>query len=306
MLQQQTATQRIQEILPPNEIALTRIMVATDFSPASERALEVAISIARRFNSTIYLTHVVTRDAYPMVAPELAGASLAKLREEAKKAMTKLVGSGRFYGMARMTLIEEGTLWPTVEKLIEQNKIDLLVAGTRGRRGVKKLILGSGAEEIFRHMSIPVITVGPHVPNEAPFETEFRHILFATDFGPAAEKEAAYAFSLAQQHRARLLLLNVVPYVGEFSEEAVTQTREQVKKQLAELIPAGVDLTCKPEYSMVIGEPAEEILRAEREMKADLIIMGAKSRAGLVGHLPHTNVYKVVCGAQCPVLTIKS
>jgi nucleotide-binding universal stress UspA family protein len=306
MLQQHAATQRVAETITPKEIALSKILVATDFSPASDRALEVAISIARRFNSTIYLTHVVALDAYPMVAPELAEASLGKLREEAKEKMTALVGAGRFYGVARNTILEEGTLWPTVEKLIEQRKIDLLVVGTHGRGGVKKLVLGSGAEEIFRHVSIPVITVGPHVTKEAPFETEFRHILFATDFGPAVEKEAAYAFSLAQQHRARLLLLNVVPYVGEFSEEAVSQTRKQVKKQLAELIPAGVELTCKPEYSMVIGEPAEEILRAEREIKADLIIMGAKSRTGLVGPLPRTNVYKVVCGAQCPVLTIKS
>jgi len=306
MAQQQTATQAAPSTVLVKEAAFSKILVATDFSPASDRALDFAVSIARRFNSTVYLTHVITLDGYPMIAPEVAEVSYAKLFNEAKLALDSLLSSGRFYGVARMTFIEQGTLWPTIEALVDKHKIDLVVVGTHGASGLKKLVIGSGAEQIFRHARVPVLTVGPHISGEAPFEAEFKHILFATDFRASAEREAAYAFALAQQHRARLTLLNVVPYVEDYSEEAVTRRRNEVVKQLKELLPAGVELTCKPEFQMVIGEPVEEILRWADQTKADLIIMGAKTRKGIVDHAPHPKAFEVVRNARCPVLTIKS
>ncbi|MGA8142481.1 MAG: universal stress protein [Candidatus Acidiferrales bacterium] len=304
MLQEHVVKPHAGVSTPAIAISFSKIMVATDFSPASDRALEYAISIARRFNSKIYLTHIVTVDGFPMVAPEIAADSFEKLRREAEDKIAKLIESGRLYGIARESIIGGGTLWPTLELLVESNKIDLLVLGTQGVSGVKKLVIGSGAEQVFRQARIPVLTVGQRVTGEAPYEAEFKNILFATDFGPGVDREATYAFALAQEHRARITLLNVVPYVEEYSEKAVTQKRDWVTKQLQELVPRTAELTCKPEFLMVIGEPVEEILRWGE--KADLIVMGAKTRKGLAGHVPHTKAYRVVCGAKCPVLTIKS
>lgn len=61
------------------------ILLATDFSPASERALEFAASLARRYGSTIYLTHIITLDGYPLMAPEFAASSLQKMHDEAEQ-----------------------------------------------------------------------------------------------------------------------------------------------------------------------------------------------------------------------------
>jgi nucleotide-binding universal stress UspA family protein len=171
---------------------------------------------------------------------------------------------------------------------------------------VKKIVLGSGAEEAFRKARVPVLTVGPHAKNESLGKTEFKKILFATDFGPGANREAAYAFALAQEHHAQITLLNVVPYeeVETFSEEAVTKQRDSVVRQLKELVPAKANLDYKPEFLMMTGDPVEEILRWAHE--ADLIVMGAKPRKGLAGHVPHTKAYRVISAAKCPVLTVKS
>ncbi|HTP67471.1 MAG TPA: universal stress protein, partial [Dongiaceae bacterium] len=145
---------------------------------------------------------------------------------------------------------------------------------------------------------------GPHAKDESLGKTDFKNILFATDFGPGVDREAAYAFALAQEHHARITLLNVVPYVEEFSEQAVTKRRDWVVRQLKELVPANARLEHKPEFLMVIGDPVEEILRFAQ--KTDLIVMGAKPRKGLAGHVPHTKAYRVISAAKCPVLTIKS
>ena len=292
--------------IPGKKVSFANILVATDFSPVSNTALDYALAIARRYDSHIFLTHVVNVDAYPMVAPELAISSIQKLRNKAELEFGYLLESGKLRGIPHEEIVEEGTLWPTIEKVVEQNNIDLVVVGTHGAGGIKKLVIGSGAEEIFRHARLPVLTVGPSAKAEVPREEEFKNILFATDFGPGAEREAAFAFSLAQENGARLTLFNVVPYLEGYSTEAVARKREHVVRQLNELLPVEADLWCKPEFLLAIGEPVEEILKLAKKIDADLIVMGAKPRKNLAGNIPHTKASRIVAGAACPVLTIKS
>jgi nucleotide-binding universal stress UspA family protein len=306
-----TATLKLEEkverkIAAGAPISLARIMVATDFSPHADRALDYAISLARRFGSRIYLTHVLTYEGHEVLEPDLGAPSVEKFQQLAEQNAKAIVDSGRLYGVPYEVVIEEGTLWPALEMLLEKYKVDLLVVGTHGRSGPMKTVFGSVAEQIFRQAPIPVLTVGPSVTQEPAFEAEFRSILFATDFGPAAEREATLAFSIAQEHRSKLVFLHVTPFrTGIAARDAVAE-RELITNQLQELVPRVADLKCKPEIHVGYGETVEEILRIARETNADLVVIGAKKRGRLSGHLPGTKAYGVVRGAQCPVLTIKS
>jgi nucleotide-binding universal stress UspA family protein len=123
--------------------------------------------------------------------------------------------------------------------------------------------------------------------------------LFATDFGLAAEREAAFAFSLAQEHAARVILLHVVQHVDDYTEASLRLKKEAVTHQLQELVPSGARVWCQPEFRTSLGGPVEEILRIAQETSAGLIVMGAKARKGLVGHDPRTKAYRVVCNAKC-------
>jgi len=306
MLQENVATISPGVVSPVTEALFSKILVATDFSPASDLALEHALSIARRFNSKLYLMHVVTVDGYPMVAPAIAMEGFAKMRKEAEAKLAQIEKSGRLYGVARETIVEEGTVWGAIEYRVGQDKIDLVVVGTHGAAGIPKMLIGSAAEQVFRQARVPVLTVGPRAQGEPLYESEFRNILFATDFGPGAEKEAAVAFALAQQHHARITLLNVAPYAEEYSTEAVEEKRREMTRQLKELVPAEPKPNWKAEFVVVIGEPVEEILGYAGKTKADLIVMGAKFGKGLSSHLQNTKAYKVVCAAKCPVLTLRS
>jgi len=171
---------------------------------------------------------------------------------------------------------------------------------------VLKVLTGSSAEQIFRQARIPVLTVGPAATAQPLLEAEFKNILCATDFGPGAEREVAYAFALAQEHSAKLTLLHATPPAAKpYGPDAVSQ-RETITRKLQELVPGGGDVLSKPEFRLASGNPVEEILRVAQETKADLIVIGAKKRESLAGHIPHTKAYRVVCGAKCPVLTFKS
>ena len=282
------------------------ILLATDFSPASSRALEYAASLARRYGSAIYLTHIISLDGYPLMAPEYAASSLQKMRAEAELGFRELLKSGLLIALPYKAVIQEGNLWPSLEELIKKYEIDLVVVGTHGAGAVRKVLIGSGAEEIFRKAKVPVLTVGPSTAIDPQYEVEFKNILFATDFGKSAEREAAYALSLAQEHCSRLRLVHVFPHPEAYGESVLALEKENSMAQLRELVPAETELHCKLDFEVPVGEPVEQILQIAKETKADLIVMGAKARKSLAGNVPHTKAYRVVCGAQCPVLTVRS
>jgi nucleotide-binding universal stress UspA family protein len=286
-------------------VSLTKILVATDFSEASARALEYALALARRYDARIYLTHIITPDPFQFAEPQLAQATYEKVRQAAEQGVTDILISGRLRGVPHEVLMEEGNVWPTLEALIEKNEIDLVVTGTHGRGKVQKMLIGSVAEEIFRQANCAVLTVGPAVKGEAPKEVDLKNILFATDFGPGAGKAAAHAFSLAQEHGARLTLLHVIESAAAYTEESVARQREIHIARMRQLMPPGSEDWCKPEFRVAFGAAVEEILLMTKETKADLIVMGAKTRKSLAGHAPLTIAYNVVTKAPCPVLTVR-
>jgi nucleotide-binding universal stress UspA family protein len=295
MIQQHQVTHEADPRISSNGVSLRNILVATDFSYTSERALEHALSLARTYNSKIFVVHVIPVEV--MLAPELAEASREQMRRAARKGMDEMRASDRFFAVPHQEIIREGPLWPNIEALIDKHDIDLIVVGTHGAGAIEKLLIGSSAEHIFRQARIPVLTIGPDVSREPLYGIELKNILFATAFGPGAERQAAYAYSLAEQHRSRITLLHVERHAGE--EQAIVH-------QLQELVPAPIDLHCLPLFRVEWGNPVKEILRVAQETHSDLIVLGAKTRSGLAGHVPHSKAYQVVCGASCPVLTIKS
>jgi nucleotide-binding universal stress UspA family protein len=294
-------------VLENKRVQLSNILMGTDFSPASDRALEYALSLARRYEARIFLTHVITSDANVMVAPEIVARTYETDIRAAQERMGAILISRQLRGVFHETLIEHGSLWPTLEALISKHYVDLLVVGTQGTGGLEKILLGSGAEQIFRQAKCPVLTVGPAATGGAPKEIEFKNILFATDFGPGAERQAVYAFSFAEDQQANLTLLHVVARAEDYSEDGLALKRAAVTRELRELVPPGGEIWCRPVFRMRLGDPVEEVLYAAREMKADLVVIGAKHGKGLAaGHVPHTFAYRVVCGAPCPVLTVRS
>jgi nucleotide-binding universal stress UspA family protein len=236
MIQEHEVSQQIkQRPFADTHISLAKILVPTDFSKTSDRALEHALSLARTYNSRIFLAHVIPVDL--MMAPELAEASRERMRRAAREGMERVVASGRFFGVPHEEIVEEGPLWPNIEALIKKHEIDLVVLGTHGMGSVRKLLVGSSTEAIFRQARVPVLTVGPAVEREPFYGIELKNILFATAFGLGAERQAAYAFSLAQEHHSRITLLHV---------QQRPDQEEEIVNQLKEMLPSAADLHCLP------------------------------------------------------------
>jgi nucleotide-binding universal stress UspA family protein len=285
-------------------VSLRRILWATDFSPGSEAALEYAMAIARRYGAYLYLAHVVRPESFDFVMPEAVNAMLDDARRAAEDQMARLLVTGRLRGVSHQVVIGVGMLWPVLSKLAEEHEIDMIVSGTHGRTGFRKLLLGSVAQEIFHNAPCPVLTVGPKVHSELGDTIPARRILYATNFSSAAECSARYAASLAQENQANLTLMHVVEQGDLFSPDRRMEVTASIGQQLRQLVPLESLTQHEPDIAVEFGPPAEMILKVAEEVKADFIVLGIRRPAHQLGHPSSHTAYKVVCEAGCPVLTV--
>jgi nucleotide-binding universal stress UspA family protein len=276
-------------------VALKNILFPTDFSERSAAALPYAAAVARHYEAKVYLAHVVE----PAMAT--AGGPPLPNGKAAEREMAILDRCDLLNGIPYEALVEEGEIWDVLSEMIRQREIDLIILGTQGRGGFKKLILGSVAEEIIREAPCPVLAVGPEVPARAQFPGDMRHILCATDFGPGSLTVLEYAVSFAERNRARLTIVHAVEA---YNPLLVPRSRDDAFEAL---LPADVLLASPPEFVIKIGSAAEVILELARDRQSDLIVMGVHDMpmGALATRLVWPTVHRVLCDARSPVLTVR-
>jgi len=288
-----------------SRIAINKILFATDFSPGSEKALHLATSLAKRYESSLAVAHVVPENV-PLVVgdtcPDTSPAAAEVVQREAEQNMAKLEHSEELHDLPHETAIGSGDAGDVIVQTAIGKNIDLIVMGTHGYEGAKKLFLGSTAEKVIRHAACPVMTVGPHV--RLPSANRFNHVFYATDFSSGSTRALTYALSLAEEDRAELTLLHIIESKA-ISDEELQDWRQQDRERLGRMLPADVDLAYKPEIEVDVGTPHVEILRLAETRNADLIVMGSHAGGAVSTHVPWTTLHHVLQHAHCPVLTVR-
>jgi len=292
------------QVTPPS---LKNILLTTDFSPASDAALPYAVQIAKQSAAKLYLVHVVFPELYQYFSypsREESDVAITQARNHAEREMQRLLTSAKLTHVSHEGIVRTGEIWDELATLISQAKIDLVVTGTRGRRGTTKSILGSVTEEIFRLSQVPVLTVGPFT--HRPIARELRSILCPTDFSTHSRLAAQYASFFAQEFQSCLTWLYVVHEAGTDSMNR-NRASESFCQDLKEFVPPGVGDWCRPAYRIEFGGPAENIVRVAREINAGLIVMGIWGAGALAKATTHVGntAYRVASEAEAPVLTIR-
>jgi nucleotide-binding universal stress UspA family protein len=289
--------------------AIREILFPTDLTSASDSVVPYLRALAERFKARIHAVHVVSLEhgeGPPIDRIAAAEAQMKRFRE-----------SNPFPGIDVEFRIERGLAWESVLATLDQDKIDLIVVGTHGRHGLKKIILGSVAEQIFRHAPCPVITVGPDAaalpdgkllrPTGTSAEPAFAgapRILCATDFSPESLRALDYAVSLADEFDAHLTLLYVMQEFSEAALLSIDQITRISRDRLCDLVPR--DLGISTDVVVEFGSPPDTILRLSDENQCSLIVLGARKLGAIGGRLPWSTAYSVVCEAHCPVLTVRA
>jgi len=286
-------------------LAIKNILLGTDFSSCSNTALSYARAMARRYGATLNVAHVMpTINAILVLSPEF-GMDAAVHEDERIQEYIKQIES-QLQSIAHQVLTPKGQVPDELARIIEEQGIDLLVLGTHGRTGVRKLVMGSVAEEIFRQVPCPVLTVGPNVCEASP-EAKFRHILCATNFSRDSLAAVPHAIFFAQEDAADLTLFH---FIEQPPEGVQAKTRESLLRRLNQLLPADAESRYHSRSMVEVGElfasPAEGILNAAERQKVDLIVLGVRVARGVRGLMTHlsTTTAQVLTQARCPVLTV--
>ena len=138
-----------------------KVLCATDFSKESEKAFDLAIELAEKFDAELHVLHAYN---VPIIAAPDGGiitppSVLAQIDDAARTSMQQLVEKWQKKGVPFVAHVSQGP----AARLIVQHAMDLgtdfIVMGTHGRTGLGHLLIGSVAERVVRTSPVPVITV---------------------------------------------------------------------------------------------------------------------------------------------------
>jgi nucleotide-binding universal stress UspA family protein len=248
-----------------------KILLATDGSENTAQAIKAAVDIARRRGSEIHLIHVWhdvhTPHAHAFVRSELRQQGREILDKEVK--MIEEQG-----GTVTRSHLREGRTFEEVIKLGDKLEADLLLVGSRGHRGLRRMLVGSNSEDIVHHAHRPVLVVrrGEDVWPPA-------RIVVGDDFSEDARKAAELAANLGKHFGARMLLLHAVPRLPQASGEADNAKLEDRGGELEDILQQ------RPQTRIVAGDSAEVLVEAAQEDEGPTLVAVGSRGLGPVGRL---------------------
>jgi nucleotide-binding universal stress UspA family protein len=277
------------------------VIVATDFSAASERAVSIAGKLARQFNASLSLLHVFETVAHHRYQIPVAW-MVDAVRRDIKRQLFGKVEELKAAGInAHATLVQGGIATVEILKYLECHKNALAVMGTHARSGMERFLLGSTAEEVLRQAPCPIVTVGPHVVASSD-DRAFRKILYATDCSECSLSAVPLVRTLWDSQSVEVAVLHVSRDSG-FQPRLENAVLEPVRRALTAHAAAGAE----PHYVTLHGSDVSQAIVNEAErIGADLIVLGVR-RGGLCSmRLPPRITLQVIGAAPCAVLTVTS
>jgi nucleotide-binding universal stress UspA family protein len=282
------------------EVSLNTILFATDFSPSAETAKLYAEALAHRYQAQVRLIHVV--DLSAGFGASDGALTLEMFRRIGDESLTNLKTQLISDSLRVDTILSEAANPATgILEAAQDPSVDLLVIGTRGHKGLARLVLGSTAEQLIHQASCPILVTGPHVPS--PQETaSFQRIVYATDFSPEAAKAFVFALSFAQDFGAHLYLCHVLPADNQMSDD---ELGGRFLNELKKLVPDVAREWCEPECVLEHGVAADGILLLAQRVNADLIVLGTRKTSHWYNNFKTGVAFQVISAGTCPVLTIR-
>lgn len=292
-------------------LSIERILWPTDFSTEAAHAFPYAAALASWHEAEIHVLNV---------ADEVSenGLGMAKEFPVSEGTLANLLDVGgqppRPINLEALSFVQERLEGEAPADGIigyaEEQDVDLVVVGTRGRRGLQRLLIGSVSEEVIRDAPCPVLTVrgSEHV---AP-AWAVRNILVPIDFSEASEGALRHAKELALTYGAQLTLLHAVEevvYPSAYGLEPIDlpgpEVVERVENSLAQLVHREIGYEHVVIDATVGYAPSVILDRAERD-DVDLIVIATHGRTGLERVLLGSVTERVVRQAAAPVFTVKS
>lgn len=291
------------------------VLVATDLSDSADEAIRQGDRFARLSGGKLVVCHVVHEAlrSSPMF-PQLVGQDMeAVIHAESRAAADvedRVVAlTGRAAGEFEVR-IESGAADAEILRIAEDVCATLIVTASRGLTGIARLLLGNVAERVVRYAHCPVLVARPHEATNK--------VLVATDLSDASMPALVFGAGVAKAAGSSLTALHcldirpapafgiTVPFGG-VPIVPPPELIQQMQKSAGEVLAGSLDrLGIQGEHRVVDGEAASSILRVADELGVDLLVVATHGRTGISRMALGSVAEKVVRGAHCSVLVVRS
>jgi len=300
--------------------------VPLDGSELAEVVFAYAKEIAGRLDLEVTLLHVCgpeERERLPMYRAYVErAAEIIKRHSKEVQERTGIQPGGRLAG-ARGELVA-GHPAEEILHFADENDIDLILMATHGRSGIRRWAMGSVADKVLRASEVPVLLVRAGIPEESTYdEWPRRTILVPLDGSELAESVLPHVEALAKRRGAEpvdVALISVCepPAISFAYSEAMMpldwdKRVEQEKaickrasrRYLSRIEKQLKDVGLRVRSDVLVGHPAEEILRFADENHVDLILMSTHGRSGIRRWARGSVAEKVLVGVSSPILMVR-
>ncbi len=277
---------------------MTRILAATDFSPAADRAVRRAALIAKQQGAELHLLHVVhPLSLYPgqNLAPEPLDVAEVEAAGERLGPLAKVLAE--HYGIRTHAAWRIGRAHSRIAEYAQGIGADLAVVGARGEGTLVRLLLGSTAQRLLR------VRRGPTLIVRNPKVEPYRRVLAAVDFFRASSAALAWARRMAEEEP-----LDVVHVLEPELDRRLPAPEREKANAAMRAIAQGLmdnllaDLPGENRGHIEMGDPPARLLELAQAWCADLIVLGRHGQEGLEEFLLGSVSKGVAQAADCDVL----
>lgn len=281
------------------------IVAAYDGSEASAGALKQAARRIRERGGKLIIVNAVFFDEEEFgIAPE----QREKRLESGKRLCLQTRDSVRNqYGIEVESFVCEGDAQDVVVDIAREKQADLITMGTHGRKGLKRILMGSVTSGVIVNSPVDVLVAKNGAGDE---RGRFRSVLVAFDGSDFSRKALERACTLSKKEGAEITVLYVIPRYEEMIGFIRTDSiRESLSEGAAKIIDSAEGLASSrgAEIKKMVreGQGAEEIANCAAELHSDVIIIGTYGWRGVNRAIMGSATERVIMNAGCPVLAVK-
>ena len=298
-----------------------KLLVGTDFSRGAAVALRRAIALAKQVDAEVTLAHVLEHigravegtsfEAHWRIPPAALRRAEHKLRREAEARLKQEIKPYLRHVNMLHTDTLVGVAFVEIIRLVQAENYDLVVAGTKGLSGLKRVLVGSTAERLVRQCPCAVWVVKPDSQDKP------QSILAPIDFTEVSRKSLRIAASLSRLFACPLDVLHAVNFHVDSVLEPPSEfggTDERVRhreiirasaQRLHDIVQNHVPTGIAVRYRLALGAPWSRITAAARRTQASIVVMGSVGRIGIPGFFIGNTSEKVLRRCDCSILTVK-
>jgi len=280
----------------------TRILIATGGSPWSDAAAAYAIALAAQMGADLcVLTVLNVSGVYAM--PDVMASSellMESVEQQGQEMLAHTAARAIHAGVSHVALLKWGNVAEIILQTAAEEQCDLIVLGSRGLSGFKRLMLGSISNAVAAKAQCPVLVV--QQPPLAPLR--WRRVLVATGGSPWSDAAVDHAIELARAQQLEVCLLYVDQRRSRRMDSLFSLTSDG--KNVLALAEARAAAAGVPyEAKLTQGDVTTTILATATEQRCDVIILGSRGLTGFKRLMLGSTSNAVSATAPVPVLIVK-